>query len=119
MGVNNRKIGTDYEKLLILYLEQHGYEILQTNYRCRFGEVDIIARQDGYLVFIEVKYRKNTRCGMPAEAVDIRKQKRISGTTMYYLAEQGLGEVPVRFDVASVLGEEITLIQNAFEYIPI
>lgn len=117
MGVNNRRIGTDHEKLLILYLEENGYEILETNYRCRFGEVDIIARQDGYLVFVEVKYRRNTGCGMPAEAVDFRKQKRISGTAIYYLSERRLGEVPVRFDVASVLGEEITLIQNAFDYI--
>ena len=50
-------MGTAYEKLAGAYLEQQGYEILEYNYRCRMGEIDIVARQGGYLVFVEVKYR--------------------------------------------------------------
>ena len=62
-------MGTAYEKLAGAYLEQQGYEILEYNYRCRMGEIDIVARQDGYLVFVEVKYRADSTVGNPFEAV--------------------------------------------------
>lgn len=61
-------MGTAYEKLAGAYLEQQGYEILEYNYRCRMGEIDIVARQGGYLVFVEVKYRADNTAGNPLEA---------------------------------------------------
>ena len=62
-------MGTAYEKMAGEYLKTQGYEILQYNFRCRMGEIDIIAKDHGYLVFIEVKYRRDKSCGHPAEAV--------------------------------------------------
>ena len=71
---NRRAIGTEYETLACEYLIRHGYQILCRNFRCRQGEIDIIARDRDYLVFIEVKYRRDEHEGDPAEAVDARKQ---------------------------------------------
>ena len=67
---NNRETGNYYERLAGAYLEQEGYEILEYNYRCKTGEIDIIAREAGYLVFCEVKYRASDKKGHPAEAVN-------------------------------------------------
>ena len=67
-------MGTAYEKMAGEYLKTQGYEILQYNFRCRMGEIDIIAKDHGYLVFIEVKYRRDKSCGHPAEAVTPRKR---------------------------------------------
>ena len=75
--MNRRKIGQEQEELAAKYLEEKGYEILERNYRIRTGEIDLIARDARYLVFIEVKYRKNLQMGDPLEAVDVRKQQRI------------------------------------------
>ena len=95
-------------------LEQMGYEILQFNYRCRLGEIDLIAKDGAYYVFCEVKYRADERKGSPLEAVDARKQQKIFRTAMYYLTEQQLEDVPCRFDVVGIEGTKITLIKNAF-----
>lgn len=89
--------------------------ILTRNYHCRQGEVDIIAKEHPYLLFVEVKYRRNLRKGYPAEAVTMQKQKRIYQVARYYLYEHRLPEeTPVRFDVVSILGTEIQYIRNAF-----
>ncbi|RGX94237.1 YraN family protein [Roseburia sp. OF03-24] len=110
-------MGAAYEKTAGEYLQTKGYEILQYNFRCRMGEIDIIAKDQGYLVFIEVKYRRNSRCGRPAEAVTPKKQRTISKVASYYLLTHGCGmDTPCRFDVAAVSGDEVELIKNAFEY---
>jgi len=115
--MNRRAVGTAYEKLAGNYLKQQGYEILEYNFRCRMGEIDIIARDGEYLVFTEVKYRSSSRTGSPLEAVDIRKQRVISKVASYYCLTHGYGEgKPCRFDVVAIKGEEYTLIKNAFEY---
>lgn len=115
--MNKRRIGAHYEKTAGQYLERRGYRILEYNFRCRFGEIDIVARESGYLVFIEVKYRKNTGAGGPLEAVDYRKQRQISQAAAFYLLRKGYQEdTPCRFDVAAILGEEIMVIKNAFLY---
>lgn len=114
---NKRKLGTRIEGIVREYLTAHGFEILEMNYRCKQGEIDIVAREDGYYVFVEVKYRNSEKCGTPAEAVGIAKQKRISKVARYYLYCHNLGEfTPVRFDVASVLKNKITYYKNAFEF---
>lgn len=116
--MNKRKLGAEVELKIRDYLVQHGFEILEMNYRCRQGEVDIIAKEDSYYVFVEVKYRSpSKRYGTPQEAVGFAKQKRICQTAQYYLYSRGLSEfTPVRFDVAGVLGEEITYLKNAFAW---
>lgn len=112
--MNKRKIGTDYEKFAAEYLRGLGYEIVKANYRCPLGEIDLVAKDGAYLVFVEVKYRKSLKAGSPFDAVDKRKQQTIRRTAQWYLTENGLEDIPVRFDVAGVLGKEITIIKDAF-----
>ncbi|EOS41052.1 hypothetical protein C808_00217 [Lachnospiraceae bacterium M18-1] len=115
MERNKRKTGAAYEQAAGYYLEQQGYVILQYNYRCRIGEIDLIAQDGDCLVFCEVKYRKNGSRGNPLEAVDAKKQYRISRCAQYYLMEKRLGDIPCRYDVIGIEGSRITLIKNAFE----
>lgn len=115
--MNKRAVGTAYEKLAGAYLEQQGYEIVMYNFRCRMGEVDIIAKDGEYLVFVEVKYRSSERSGNPLEAVNVKKQRIISKVASYYCLTHGYGETkPCRFDVVAINGTEYTLIKNAFDY---
>ena len=113
--MNKRAIGTAYEKLAAAYLEQHGMKILEYNYRRRSGEIDLIARDGRYLVFVEVKFRADDRQGTPLEAVDARKQRTIIRTAQHYLLHHGYGmETPCRFDVVGICKDVITHIENAF-----
>lgn len=115
--LNKRTVGTAYEKQAGIYLENCGYKIIEYNFRCRMGEIDIIARDGEYLVFVEVKYRKDETSGNPLEAVDIKKQRIISKVASYYCLTHGYGETTsCRFDVVALLGNEVSLIKNAFEY---
>ncbi|MGN0334850.1 MAG: YraN family protein [Lachnospiraceae bacterium] len=115
---NNRKVGEIYELLAVRKLEECGYEILEKNFRCRQGEIDVIAKHRETLVFIEVKYRKNASRGYAAEAVTFRKQNKICRTADYYLNTH-FRHIPMcRFDVVAIDGEKITIYENAFEYIP-
>lgn len=116
-GYNRREVGARYEHIAGEYLKRLGFEILEYNYRCKKGEIDLIARDGEYLVFCEVKYRKDTRKGHPLETVGIRKQKILSGCAIYYLMQKGLADIPCRFDVVSIEGENIILIKNAFDYV--
>lgn len=113
---NNRQTGAEYERKAGEYLAERGYEILKYNFRCRMGEIDIVARDGEYLVFCEVKYRARPGKGHPSEAVDRRKQQVISKCAAYYLMSERRTDIPCRFDVVSVEGNEITLIKDAFEY---
>lgn len=115
MENNRRAVGTWYERKAGEYLEALGYEIIQYNYRCKKGEIDLIARDGEYLVFCEVKYRSDSGKGHPGEAVDLRKQRIISQCAMYYLLEKGISDLPCRFDVVGIEGGRITLYQNAFD----
>lgn len=115
MENNRRAVGTWYERKAGEYLEALGYEIIQYNYRCKKGEIDLIARDGEYLVFCEVKYRSDSGKGHPGEAVDLRKQRIISQCAMYYLLENGISDMPCRFDVVGIEGGRITLFQNAFD----
>ena len=122
---NNRQTGARYEQAAGAYLESLGYRILEYNYRCRQGEIDIIAKDGEYLVFCEVKYRTDLSNGLPEEAVDVRKQRVISKCALYYITVHGLSDVPCRFDVVGILGNRegeeasassIHLYKNAFDY---
>ena len=117
--MNRRQTGAAYERRAGEYLKTQGYELLAYNFRCRQGEIDIIARDGRYLVFVEVKYRKNGQAGDPLEAVDRAKQRRISRTAQYYCLTHGYGETtPCRFDVVAVTGTggEVRLVKHAFEF---
>ncbi len=114
-GGNTRKTGARYELLAAVHLEKCGYHIIEKNYRCRIGEIDLVACDGAYLVFVEVKYRSGASFGDPAEAVTAKKQERIRKTARYYLCARQLSEdTPCRFDVAAVLGSQIRLIKHAF-----
>lgn len=111
---NRRCIGTDYERAAGVYLEEKGLKVLIYNYRCRLGEIDLIARDGDTLVFCEVKYRSGRKSGSPLEAVGVEKQNRIFRSAMCYLTENGITDLPCRFDVIGIEGTVITHIENAF-----
>lgn len=115
--INNRQLGAKIEQAVKAYLSQNNIQVIEMNYRCQLGEIDIIAKDGNYYVFIEVKYRNSTKYGTPQEAVGAVKQKRICQAAQYYLYSHNLGDsTPVRFDVAAVLEHKITYYKNAFEY---
>ncbi len=117
-GLNNRASGDLGEEIACRYLARKGYEILESNYRTRRGELDLISRQDHTLVIVEVKLRRGTAYGTPLEAVTPRKQRAIRLMAEEYLAERAPDFQSLRFDVVGILlrGErtEITHIQDAF-----
>ncbi len=114
---NNREVGSCYERLAGAYLEQEGYKVLEYNYRCKPGEIDIIAKDGEYLVFCEVKYRTDDKKGHPYEAVNPAKQRVISKCALYYMTVNGIDDVPCRFDVVSIENHTVTLYRDAFDYI--
>ncbi len=106
------------EIIAVNYLKKKGYLILVTNYTNTLGEIDIIAKDKDYIVFVEVKTRMSRAFGDPMEAVDERKQLKIMQTATMYLKSKRLLETPCRYDVIAILGDisnpEIRHIQNAF-----
>jgi len=116
MKQNKREIGRKYEKRAGVFLEHQGFQILEYNFNCRFGEIDIIARKDRQLIFCEVKYRRDEAKGNPLEAVGARKQQTISKCAMYYLTVRGLLHMDIRFDAIGILGDKITWVPDAFDY---
>lgn len=118
MKLNKRQIGSQKETLAAGYLAQNGYEILERNYRTPRGEIDIIAQKDGYLVYVEVRYRSGDKYGDPLESVDGRKQRQICKTAAWHYAEYGAAEGrPCRFDVIGIYADgRIRHVINAFEF---
>lgn len=115
--MNNRQTGAYYEVLAEEYLQNAGYCILERNFRCKLGEVDIVALHQNALVFVEVKYRASADFGQPTEAVNRQKQMRISNVASYYVySHRQYQNYNCRFDVVSIVGDKITLYQNAFPY---
>ena len=114
--MNRRKLGSRYEQIAAEWMHQQGFVLLEHSFRCRLGEIDLIALEGNILVFTEVKYRRNAKLGRPEEAVDLRKQKRIMMAAAVYLQKhpEYIGAV-CRFDVAAVLGNELRYIRHAFE----
>lgn len=113
--MNKRQLGGQKEELAAAYLQDRGYEILERNYYCAAGEIDLIAKDGRYLVFIEVKYRKDGRFGLPEEAVTPGKCRTIYRAAQYYMKERHTGgNRPCRFDVVAILGDRIALIPDAF-----
>ncbi len=116
--MNKRQTGTQWETQAAEYLIQNGMRIAEKNFRCRQGEIDLIGYHEGYLVFVEVKYRSTFGSGYALAAVDYRKQCRICKVADYYRYSRGLGEdISVRYDVIGIQNGNIEWIQNAFPHI--
>ncbi len=100
-------LGHDGEMFAVNFLKNKGYQILFQNYHSRFGEIDIIAKDKGTIVFVEVKTRTNTLFGAPLEAITNSKLKKIIKTSQFYLTENRLENLPYRFDAVEVfIGKE-------------
>lgn len=112
--MNKRLLGTRGEEKALNYLINEGYIIIEKNYTCKIGEIDIIAMDLDTTVFIEVKYRKDNKMGRPYEAVDYYKQLKIMKVAMMYVSSHQLFEKPMRFDVVEIVNDKITLFKNAF-----
>ena len=118
--MDNRTSGSWGEERAARYLRLRAYRILEKNYRCRLGEIDLIARRGGYLVFVEVKLRKSDRFGAASEFVNRAKQERILATAQLWLQEHE-SDLQPRFDVIEIYAPEgpdgkvtINHIENAF-----
>ncbi len=111
-----RALGVWGESLAILHLEAHGYQILDRNWRCRLGEIDIIARQNEELVFVEVKTRRGTKMGSPEEGLTKVKSKRLVKLSQLYLVEADL-DVDWRLDLVAIqVDEKMSLLR--LEHLP-
>lgn len=119
MSQQRKKIGKIGEDLAASFLTKKGYKILERNWRCFLGEIDIIAQKDKIWVFCEVKTKSNENFGLPEEMVGSKKQKKLKELAEFYLKEKDLLEKKVifRIDVVAVdlIKEEIRLIENAVE----
>ncbi|OOY53000.1 YraN family protein [Solemya velum gill symbiont] len=96
-----RSSGTTAENLALNYLQKRGLSLVTKNYSCRCGEIDLIMQDSGALVFIEVRYRKSTRFGLPEETVDSRKQRKLILTAQRYLQSAQI-DAECRFDVIAI-----------------
>ena len=115
----SQTLGILGEELAFQYLKTRGYKILLRNYESPLGEIDLIAKEKGALVFIEVKTRSSDAMGVPSESVTAFKRHQIVKSARYYIQRYGIHDVLCRFDVVSVLipkegKASLELIENAF-----
>ena len=108
-----RRLGFFGEGRAVNYLKRNGYKILKRNYKCPFGEIDVIAQKDGVVCFVEVKTRTSDYFGAPNEAVNATRQNRYKNSARYYFTNKEI-DVVVRFDIIEVTREGINHIENAF-----
>jgi len=118
MKLTRKQLGQQGEDLVSEYLQNIGYRILYRNYRCRHGEIDIIAEEGGDLVFVEVRARRSANFGTAAESVNFRKQQKLHQLALFYISIEGQPKDNYRFDVAAVTFDgtdgKVELIKNAF-----
>jgi putative endonuclease len=116
--LSNRRSGAWGEELALRYLTQRGYELVERNYRTRYGELDLILRHEDVLVFVEVKLRRGVGFGDPLEAVTPRKQAAVRTMAERYLSEKKPDFEAIRFDVVGILVGEgtrrIVHVEDAF-----
>ncbi len=117
----NRDVGSLGESLAVKYLTDMGYIILDRNFRCKLGEIDIIAKDNDYISFIEVKSRYGLCYGTPAESVTLHKQYRIYRAAQLYILKKNIHKYDFRFDVLELIfnnndnNYSIRLIKDAFQ----
>mgnify|MGYP001585690630 CR=1 FL=1 len=118
-SMQRKELGKKGEDLALRFLKKKGYRIIEQNYVCKMGEMDLIAKEKDTLVFIEVKTRTSMDFGPPQLAVTKFKQRQLSKVALYFLKEKKIEDVKARFDVVAILltpgGEEIELIKDAFD----
>lgn len=114
MTLARRSLGAEGEKAVAAWYEARGFEVLDRNWRCREGELDLVLRRQRLLVFCEVKSRTSDAFGLPAEAVTWEKQARIRRLATRWLEQAPVRPGEIRFDVACVLSGEIEIIPGAF-----
>jgi putative endonuclease len=116
---DRKSIGIQGEEIAAEYLKGQRYRVIETNFRCRCGEIDIVARDGNTLVFVEVKTRRTSSYGPPQLSVTQFKQRQISKAALTYLTKSRLTEMNARFDVISIVltGERSVVdhIKNAFD----
>ena len=117
--MQKKELGKKGEDSALRFLKKNGYRVIERNYVCKMGEMDIIAKEKDTLVFVEVKTRTSTTFGPPQLAVNPKKQSQMSKVALHFLKEKELEDVKARFDVVAILmgvrGEEIELIKDAFD----
>jgi putative endonuclease len=119
-AVSRPEDGRHWERMAESFLRNRGLKLLDRNYRCRLGELDLIMQHGGQLVFVEVRYRRSNRCGDGLETVGPVKQRRISSAAAHYLARNPRRATQAcRFDVVSIGGAgsatRVHWVRNAFE----
>lgn len=113
--MNTRRVGAHYEEVAARFLQKKGLRVIARNFRHRRGEIDIIARDGAYLVFVEVKYRKNASAGYPEEALSVHKQHQIRQAAFFYCVRFCIPESQaMRFDVIAIDEAGIRHYVNAF-----
>lgn len=114
--MNNKVVGNFGEDLAKLYLMKNNYLVVECNYRCKFGEIDIIASKDDELVFVEVKTRNSISYGYPSEAVNKRKQRKIINSSKEYMLKNNIKDKYISYSVIEVYLRDFSInhIENAF-----
>ncbi|MCC3867196.1 MULTISPECIES: YraN family protein [Terrisporobacter] len=114
--MNNIEKGKLGEEIALKYIISKGGKVIEKNYRTKMGEVDIIAKLNGELVFVEVKSRSNINYGYPSESVNYKKKRKITNVAKYYILDNSLENLSIRFDVIEIYFNEkkINHIVNAF-----
>ncbi|MBQ3437251.1 MAG: YraN family protein [Fusobacterium sp.] len=110
--MNKREIGNIYEDRSCEILKEQNYKILERNYQNKFGEIDIIAKKEQEIIFIEVKYRKTKNYGYGYEAINKRKLQKIFKLAQFYIQNEELHNYRVRFDCMSYLSDDLEWIKN-------
>jgi putative endonuclease len=115
----SKALGSKGEELAVRHLKKRGFKVIERNYHCPAGEIDLVAREKNTLVFVEIKARSSSDFGLPQEAVDRFKQEKLIKAARSYMAERHLSEdIPARFDVVAIhlapAGPHIELIKDAF-----
>lgn len=115
------RVGRSAEILAAAELGKRGYEIVASNYRCRMGEIDLVAKDGDCLVFVEVRCKRTSEYGSPAESITANKVKKLYATAQHYLINENLGDVACRFDVVEVGSESgnlvvLEVIRDAFSF---
>ena len=116
---NRKTLGDWGEQQAVEYLQKHGYAIIESNFRCRYGEIDIVAKEGPVWCFVEVRTRKSNRFGRGFESITAVKRIHITKTAVFFLNQRRLDDAPARFDVVSIdfyteTEYKIELIKNAF-----
>jgi putative endonuclease len=112
---STRAVGLDAEQQAARYLTDRGLVLLESNYTCKGGELDLVCDDHGTLVFVEVRSRKDARYGAPEETISAAKRRRIVRAARHYLVSRCVEEPACRFDVVVIEGDQVRYLPDAFD----